>query len=92
MSSLSVNVPRDLLESLVDGDDCWFDHHGGCQAHGYLSLEPGEVCPQHQLKALLAADQSSCSDAQQVGCEHPRVDHNAGGCVSCTCGLPHGGS
>lgn len=49
-----VEVPRELLESLVDDDGCWFDHHGGCQAHGYLSLEPGELCPQAELKALLA--------------------------------------
>lgn len=50
----TIAVPRDLLESLVDEDDCWFDHHGGCQAHGYLSLEPGELCPQHELKQLLS--------------------------------------
>lgn len=47
-------VPRALLESLVSDDDCDFDHHGGCQAHLYLSLEPGETCPQQQLKDLLA--------------------------------------
>lgn len=43
-----------LLRDLVDADDCWFDHHGGCQAHGYLSLEPGERCPQAEAKELLA--------------------------------------
>lgn len=42
-----------LTDSLVDDDDCWFDHHGGCQAHGYLSLEAGEVCPQAELKDLV---------------------------------------
>lgn len=47
------SVSRDLLVSLLDDDPCWFDHHGGCQAHGYLSLEPGELCPQAELKALL---------------------------------------
>lgn len=45
---------RALLRDMVDPDDCWFDHHGGCQAHGYLSLEPGELCPQAEAKALLA--------------------------------------
>ncbi len=45
-----------LLADLVDRDDCWFDHHGGCQAHGYLSLEQGEKCPQHEAKELLAAE------------------------------------
>ena len=43
----------ELLPSFVDDDPCWFDHHGGCQAHGYLSLEPGQRCPQAELKALL---------------------------------------
>lgn len=43
-----------LVEALVDEDDCWFDHHGGCQAHGFLSLEPGEKCPHAEAKELLA--------------------------------------
>ncbi len=42
-----------LIRDLVDGEECWFDHHGGCQAHGYLSLEPGETCPQQDAKDLL---------------------------------------
>lgn len=44
-----------LLRDLVDPDDCHFDHNGGCQAHGYLSLQPGEQCPHAEAKALLAA-------------------------------------
>jgi hypothetical protein len=43
----------ELLVCLVDSDDCWFDHHGGCQAHGYLSLAPGEICPVRETKDLL---------------------------------------
>lgn len=43
-----------LLQSLTDPDDCWFDHHGGCQAHGFLSLEPGELCPHAEAKQVLA--------------------------------------
>lgn len=39
-----------LIRDLTDRDPCWFDHHGGCQAHGYLSLEPGELCPQQAAK------------------------------------------
>lgn len=42
-----------LLADLVDPDDCWFDHHGGCQAHGYLDLEPGLLCPHEEAKRLL---------------------------------------
>ncbi len=45
-----------LIRDLTDRDDCWFDHHGGCQAHGYLSLEPREKCPQQEAKELLAAN------------------------------------
>ncbi len=45
-----------LLNCFVnDEDPCEFDHHGGCQAHGYLSLEPGEKCPHAEAKELLAA-------------------------------------
>lgn len=47
---------RRLLAALVDPDECWFDHNGGCQAHGFLSLEPGEVCPNELAKRLLAAE------------------------------------
>ena len=48
-------VPVELLEALIDPEECCFDHHGGCQAHGYLSLEPGERCPQAEARELLAA-------------------------------------
>lgn len=44
---------RDLLECLIDEDDCHFDSHGGCQTHMFLSLEPGEICPNEQAKRLL---------------------------------------
>lgn len=50
----TVAAPVDLLMALVDPDDCQLDHHGGCQAHGFLSLRPGEKCPQAQLVSLLA--------------------------------------
>lgn len=46
-------VRQELLMSLVDTDPCSFDHHGGCQAHGYLSLQPGELCPQAELQDLI---------------------------------------
>lgn len=45
---------RQLVRAFTDPDDCWFDHHGGCQAHGYLSLEPGELCPHAEAKQLIA--------------------------------------
>ena len=49
-----ITIPVELLRSLVDPDDCWFDHHGGCQAHGYLALELGQKCPQAEAKELLS--------------------------------------
>lgn len=44
-----------LLPCLVDDGECWFDHHGGCQEHAYLSLKPGEKCPQAELKEIVSA-------------------------------------
>lgn len=49
----TIAVPRWLLEELIDPDPCWFDHHGGCQAHGFLDSTPGELCPVEQAKRLL---------------------------------------
>jgi hypothetical protein len=54
-----LTVPRELLKSLADPDDCQFDHHGGCQAHGYISLQPGEECPQRELKRRLARGETN---------------------------------
>ena len=42
-----------LIASLIDDEPCSFDHGGGCQAHGYLYLEQGDICPQQQAKNLL---------------------------------------
>jgi hypothetical protein len=53
-----MEVRRGLLEELVDSGKCWFDHHGGCQEHGYLDLQPGELCPQAELKALLTTKET----------------------------------
>lgn len=44
-----------LLRALEDGEPCWFDHHGGCQAHGFLTLKPGEKCPNGAARELLEA-------------------------------------
>lgn len=50
----TVTIRRRLLDALIDDSECRFDHHGDCQEHGY-SLEPGEVCPQHEAKQVIAA-------------------------------------
>lgn len=41
----------DLIRDLIDPEDCSFDHHGGFQAHGYLDLQIGDLCPQLEAKA-----------------------------------------
>lgn len=47
---------RQLIRDMTDPGKCWFDHHGGCQEHGYLELKPGELCPHAEAKQLLGAD------------------------------------
>lgn len=47
-----------LIRDLTDEGDCWFDHGGGCQEHGYLSLTPEQECPHSEAKRLLAAHDS----------------------------------
>ncbi|GAA2941174.1 hypothetical protein ACFO7V_16695 [Glutamicibacter bergerei] len=44
---------RQLVRDMTDPGACWFDHHGGCQEHGYLDLKPGELCPHTEAKQLL---------------------------------------
>lgn len=50
-----VSISRELLAVFVDDSECWFDHHGDCQGHGFSGIEPGERCPQVEIKELLAA-------------------------------------
>lgn len=47
---------RQLIRDMTDPGACWFDHHGGCQEHGYLELKPGELCPHAEAKQLLGDD------------------------------------
>lgn len=47
---VTIEYLSSLLSELTDSDDCWFDHHGGCQAHGFLSLQPGATCPHADSK------------------------------------------
>lgn len=47
---------RQLVRDMTDPGACWFDHRGGCQEHGYLDLEPGELCPHAEAKQLLGYD------------------------------------
>lgn len=47
---------RQLVRDMTDPGACWFDHHGGCQEHGYLDLTPGERCPHAEAKQLFGDD------------------------------------
>lgn len=47
-----------LIRDLIDPEACQLDHHGGCQAHGYLSLERGETCPQQDAKDWIKAQEA----------------------------------
>ena len=41
-----------LLGEHVDDEPCWFDHHGYCQAHGWLTDE--DRCPHARGREFLA--------------------------------------
>jgi hypothetical protein len=45
-----VDVLRRLVEELTDAGECWYDHHGLCQAHS-LQEKP---CPHERAKRLLS--------------------------------------
>lgn len=42
---------RQLVEDLTDPDECWFDHSGNCQAHGWFTDE--RPCPHARAKKWL---------------------------------------
>lgn len=41
----------ELVEDLHDPEPCWYDHHGYCQAHGWMATEP--PCPHARAQRLL---------------------------------------
>lgn len=43
-----------ILNDLTDPDDCWYDHHGYCQAHGWTDTDP--ACPHRRAKDVSALD------------------------------------
>jgi hypothetical protein len=42
---------RELVDDLTDPDGCYYDHHGYCQAHGWMETDP--ACPQLRAKLWL---------------------------------------
>ncbi|MFE2353437.1 hypothetical protein [Streptomyces parvulus] len=55
-----------LIRDFLDPDPCSFDHHGYCQAHGYLGGEPMS-CPHGRAKKLLAELDQPAVGARQDG-------------------------
>lgn len=45
-----------LRDHVVDDEQCQFDHHGGCQTHGDLDLQPGGTCYMVRARRLIARD------------------------------------
>lgn len=41
---------KDIVEALTDDDPCYYDHHGYCQAHGWMAVSP--ACPHARARAL----------------------------------------
>lgn len=65
----AVVVDRDLLAALVETTACRFDHHGGCQEHGFLEPEdPWSPCPMAEAQRLLGLpDQEPTYDRRLLG-------------------------
>ncbi|MDN3244117.1 hypothetical protein [Streptomyces sp. ZSW22] len=58
----------DLVRDFLDPDPCSFDHHGYCQAHGYLGGEPMS-CPHGRAKKLLAELEQPAAGARLDGAQ-----------------------
>lgn len=43
---------REILEDMVDSNECDFDHHGHCQEHGWTNTDD-RPCPQIRIKKIL---------------------------------------
>ncbi len=41
-----------ILEDMIDSGECWYDHHGYCQEHAWMTINPS--CPHKRAKQLLA--------------------------------------
>ncbi|WP_280381029.1 hypothetical protein [Nocardia wallacei] len=53
-----------LIRAFVDTvSECQFDNHGDCQAHGFTSIEPGELCPNDEAQRWLAECAPEATDA-----------------------------
>jgi hypothetical protein len=55
-----IDFATNILRDLIDPADCWYDHHGYCQAHAWL--QEGE-CPHARGKRWLANFENVMIDA-----------------------------
>jgi hypothetical protein len=51
LPAVELDKLKQCLADLIDPDPCWFDHHGYCQAHGWLQ---DEECPHARARKLLS--------------------------------------
>jgi hypothetical protein len=51
----------EIIRDLTDPDPCQYDHHGYCQAHGWMDTEPR--CPHARAADLLHAEFQENPDA-----------------------------
>lgn len=58
-STFDLAKTKRLISDLTDPGECHFDHHGGCQEHGYLTLEPGQMCPNQEAKEWVKSYEDS---------------------------------
>lgn len=56
---------RQLIVDLTDPDPCSFDTRGGCQAHSYIDLKPGQMCPHEEAKQWAAAYEKAAADKDE---------------------------
>jgi len=64
----------ELLKDLEDPEPCELDHHGNCQAHGWVDMKefpPARKCPQKRLKKILYKEKTDA-----VGILHQRYIGN----------------
>ncbi|ASX98744.1 hypothetical protein SEA_COLUCCI_75 [Arthrobacter phage Colucci] len=57
-----VEEVRPIIAEILDSEPCDRDHNGGCQAHGYYGLTPGELCPQQTAKHWLETHPAPVQD------------------------------
>jgi hypothetical protein len=53
-NEMTRNDLLDVIRDLTDPDECDYDHHGYCQAHGWFETDP--TCPHARAKQVLSAE------------------------------------